>query len=275
MCLSINTYSQQINALNFDTWTPISGCTTIDSASNFTFFDIERYRFPPKTCPTNNSVEKSTDKFEGTFAMKIKGIPNGSTYFSNELDLANSIGGQGIDFAYKPYYLRVHIKFNKAGNDTAGINITLNDIGYNIIGSGKTTFINSSPSGYETVDIPINYLNSNNIEKISLKISLGNSTGDADAASYLIVDGFEFIYTPSSALSYNPNSIINIYTNNSDEIIFSEEVSDININNIFGLNQLTKNNKTSKMSTSSLTTGIYIITYKYKDQYYSKKIFIE
>jgi hypothetical protein len=270
LTISISSYAQQLTSLAFEDWTNIAGCTFIDSAAQFTTIDLERYRLDG-TCTSSPCVLKSTDKYAGTYAMKLIATEINGNYFSTDINLASSLGGVDVPFTSRPVSLRGYYKFTQAGTDSIKFELSTSSSSAK---TGTATFTSkTSTTGYQYFEAPVVYTSQAATASVSLKIILSNASDNADPNSELFIDAFEFNYQPLPTSVTSSEEVLNVY-NTSNEILFSEEVTDINLFTVAGINQMNYKNSTKSVSTSSLNTGMYILTYQYNNKYYSKKIFV-
>jgi hypothetical protein len=204
--------------------------------------------------------------------MKLISSNISGNHFSTEVNLAQSVGGNRFDFTSNPVSLKGYYKFTKAGTDTVSIVIKTFA---SSVEKGTASFVaTTSTTGYQSFEIPITYVDATTTDELFLQISLGNTNGDADPNSILLIDAFEFNYTPLSTISYNQNASITLYANE-NAINFSENVSEVSVFNTMGANVIQYNDFTNTINHNQLKNGVYIVTYKYKNNYYSSKIILE
>ena len=104
---------------------------------------------------------------------------------------------------------------------------------------------------------------------------MGNSQGSGNPNSYVLIDDLVFEYGPTTATtSASTTSPVNVYTTLKD-INFSNEVSDVAIYNLVGSQELNQTAATKTVNAAALKSGMYVVTYKYNDNFYSKKVVIE
>jgi hypothetical protein len=105
---------------------------------------------------------------------------------------------------------------------------------------------------------------------------MGNTYMDtADPSTKAVIDNLQFEYaTPTVTTHYTSTSSINVFAANKN-INFSDNVSDVHVVDMTGVNALQETASTKQLNAGNLKNGLYVVTYKYNDNYFSKKIVLE
>jgi len=279
-----STCQTQIPNGDFENWTTFSKCSELDSLDNFLSVDQSAYyeildELNFSYCTPNPSTLKSTNEYTGTYALLMTPtpIPNSTNFTSNVVVLTTSIDldNTGMPFTGRPTKLVGYYKFTKAGTDTVGImlggysDVTSEDIFYGEFTAKTTT------SAYTRFEIDLEYYSTASPTGLDLIITVSNTAGNGSDGTELLIDNLVFEYnTPTSTVNYAPTSPINVYATQNN-IHFSDDVSEIHIVDMIGSEKITHGSKTNAVNTSFLNTGLYIVTYKYNEAYFSKKIVLE
>jgi len=264
---------------DFENWAAFSPCPAIDSIGNFIFLDETLNNLDQNFCNTTPSIFKSTDVYSGNYAVKMTGYYHlGDGVGANQISLGNNIAenGRGIPFTGRPTKLIGYYKFTKGGSDILGISVSAYSTSAGEIFNEKLT-ITTSVLNYTKFEIILNYdaTITDNPTNLNLTIAIGNTNNQANAATILYIDNLAFEYaTTTSTTNYTSTSAINVYAANRN-INFSENVSDVHVVDMVGAQKIQETSTTKTLNAASLTTGMYIVTYKYNDAYYSKKVVIE
>ena len=265
---------------DFENWLPFSYCPSIDSLQGYITYD--EFIFTEKNaCPTYLMAKKSTDKYTGTYALELNPYFDGTKYsssgvYSSQNMFETSI--QGVPFASKPTKLTGYYKFNQGVNDDRLIiSVQVSDQNGNSVGDGYLS-VSTTVSNYTKFEIILeNSANNTNAPKsLVIMFLIGNTIADtADPLTKLVVDDLQFVHdTPTATVNYTTTSPINVYAA-SKNINFSENVSDVHVVDMVGANKMQEAAPTKTLDAAALTTGMYIVTYKYNDTYFSKKVVIE
>lgn len=266
---------------DFENWTSFSYCPDIDSLEGYITYD-EFIFTETGSCSAPLMAKKTTDKYTGTYALELTPYFDGTDYlasgFYSSLNMFEE-KLQGVPFASKPTKLTGYYKFNSgAAGDNLFITGQISDrFGYSI---GDGYFLTSeSKSEYTKFEIIFDYAsndNSNPPTSLVIAIISGNSFEDsADPSTKLVIDNFEFDYSiTTSTITNHTTSPINVFAANNN-INFSENVSDVHVVNMIGASKIQEAASTKTLNAASLTSGLYIVTYKYNDNYFSKKIVME
>ena len=264
---------------NFENWAAFSPCAAIDSIANFISLDETLNHLDPSFCNTSPSIFKSIDAYSGNYAVKMTGYYHlGDGVGANQISIGNNIAenGRGIPFTGRPKKLVGYYKFTKGGSDTLGITLSSYSTYAGEIFNEKLT-ITSSVLNYTRFEIILNYdvAIADNPTNLNFTIAIGNTNHQADASTVLYIDDLTFEYaTTTSTTNYSATSPINVYAANKN-INFSENVSDVHVVDMVGASKMEETTTTKTLNVASLTTGMYIVTYKYNDAYFSKKVVIE
>ncbi len=227
------------------------------------------------SCPTSSGVSKSTDKYSGTYALRLAAMNYMGVLMSNGVTLSPSISEIGVDFNGRPTKLIGYTKFTKGGSDLLTIGVEVDDAGGNELAYNDVT-ISTTQAGYTQFEISLTYDQSNTSAAATLIIGfdLGNGN-DASANSVALIDALSFEYgNATSTVSYSAKSPINVFAANKN-INFSENVSDVHVVDMVGANKMQEASSTKTVNTASLNSGLYIVTYNYNGNYFSKKVVIE
>jgi hypothetical protein len=279
LAITLSSIAQtQIPNGDFETWATFSKCSGIDSLGNFISFDQDLYNDQNPMCNTTQSIIKSTDAYSGDYALKMTGINYlGLGMISNYVNIATDLNTPGIavPFTSRPTKLTGYYKFTQAGTDTLGISVGGYDANDNELFYGEMTKT-ASVSTYTKFEINLDYdpLFSTNPIILNLYISIGNTNDESDASTVLYIDNLEFEYTTTATTAFTTTSPVHVYTSQKD-IIFSSEVSDVIIYNLVGSQELNQTVATKTVNAAALKSGLYVVTYKYNDNFYSKKVVVE
>ena len=291
----------QIPNGDFEDWSTVSNCTQgTDSLNNF--FSAENFIYYNNListnnvgyCPDNASSLKSTDKQSGNYALRLGALTYSLNqipyYFYNFVTLGTAelsrsgnhseISSMGIRFTGRPTKLTGYYKFIP-GVDTDSLNIIVG--GYNTI-TGDSLFYgqfitSSTQSTYQKFEIVLNYNTADQSNPILLFIgiimgSLQKAFIDPNTVAFIDNLVFEYDNPTTSTINYTSTSSVNVYAANKN-INFSENVSDVHVVDMVGAQKMQETATTKTLNAASLTTGLYIVTYKYNDAYFSKKVVIE
>lgn len=291
----------QIPNGDFEDWSAVSNCKKgIDSLNNF--FSSENFMYynnlisgnKVEYCPDNAMPLKSTDKQSGNYALRLGALTyslNQIPYYSyNFVTLGtaelsgsgNNIGiaSMGIPFTGRPTKLTGYYKFIP-GVDTDSLNLIV--AGYDNL-KGDSLFYgqfitSSTQSTYKKFEIKLNYNTADQSDPILLYIGIivgSLQTPFIDPNTVAFIDNlvFEYDNPTTSTINYTSTSPINVYAANKN-INFSENVSDIHVVDMIGAHKMQAASATKTLDAAALTTGMYIVTYKYNDAYFSKKVVIE
>lgn len=290
---SLTSFSQtQITNGNFENWskTPVCEMDSLDHfLSGVSFFysnhlasgDIE-------FCPDGVSTLKSTDKQSGDYALKLEALNYSGNYYYNFLSLGTGIysteddGGwvsEGIPFTGRPTKLTGYYKFAK-GTETDVLSIEVfgaNATNEDFLFHGK--FIESSnQSTYKKFELILDYptTDQTNPSVLYMLIVAGDEEiGYSEPGMYALIDNLTFEYgTPTSTTNYSSSNTIYVFAANKT-INFSENVSDVHVVDMIGAEKINQSNTTKVLHAPLLNSGMYIVTYKYMDNYFSKKVVIE
>jgi hypothetical protein len=169
-----------------------------------------------------------------------------------------------------------YYKFTNGGKDTLGISVSSYSTYAGEIFNENLT-ISSSVLEYTKFEILINYDQKipDNPTNLNLKISIGNTNHQAAASTILYIDNLQFEYgTTTATKHYTSTSSINVFAANKN-INFSDNVSDVHVVDMTGVNALQETASTKQLNAGNLKNGLYVVTYKYNDNYFSKKIVLE
>lgn len=226
-------------------------------------------------CPTSTGITKSTNKYSGTYALQLTTLVFMGSNVGNGLAISTG-SNEGIVFNGRPTKLVGYTKFTKGGLDTLGMYVEIDDANGNKIAYNELT-LSSSQSGYTKFEISLVYnpLFTSPPTTLYFGIGLGDKNGSASSNTIALIDGFSFVYpTTTGTTNYTSTSPINVYAANKN-INFSENVSDVHVVDMVGANKMQETASTKTLDAATLTTGMYIVTYKYNDAYFSKKVVIE
>lgn len=284
----------QIPNGDFENWSTTSVCGETDSLDNF--LSAKSFYYSNYTesdgipfCPDAPSALKSTDKQSGNYALKLEVLKYSENHFYNFVTLGTAIystqddGGwvsQGIPFTGRPTKLTGYYKFAQGAStdvlmiEVFGSNSTSEDYLFH----GK--FIASSnQSSYKKFELILDYPTTDltNPSVLSFIIISGNSqNGYSAPGTVAFIDNLFFQYDDftTATTNYTYSNIINVFAANKT-INFSENVSDIHVVDMLGAEKINQSNTAKAVNASSLNTGMYIVTYKYNDNYFSNKVVIE
>jgi len=284
LALTSNAQNQPVPNGDFENWLPYKYCSIADSLADYVTID-QLALFGLEECPNYTSAVKSTDSYSGTYALELNPYFNGSYYSLSTV--YSSLSGNppkpmGVPFTDAPSKLTGYFKFNQAGNDELTILVEILDKNGNVKGAGG--FIQtSSLTNYTKFEIPITYDPQYNGAAHALIISFSvgqpnpSTTNNpiAHQGTKMVVDNLSFDYgTTTATTNYTSTSLINVYAANRN-INFSDNVSDVHVVDMTGINALQETASTKQVNAGNLKNGLYVVTYKYNDNYFSKKIVIE
>lgn len=220
-------------------------------------------------CPEATGIAKSTNKYAGTYALEITPRIALESTLNNGVFLFE-------EFTGRPSKLIGYTKFTKGGTDTLGIAVAIgNDDDEDEIASAEVT-ISESQNGYTKFEIPFVYntANTSKVTGLAIFITIGDKKGLASESTIALIDELSLVYAPTATVNYKSTSSINVFASNKT-INFSENVSDVHVVDMVGSSKMQEAASTKALNAASLNTGLYIVTYKYNDNYYSKKVVIE
>lgn len=268
---------------DFENWASFTPCSGIDSVTNYKTYDQYHYYEHLKYsvspyCPSVASTYKVTDKQHGNYALKLiplkiaTGVYEPNAFVSSDPSLFVS---DALPFTGRPTKLVGYYKFTKMGNDEAEIQISTAQSGGSPIAFGNFS-ITTGVSVYTKFEIPLSYFTTINPDILILLIRVGdfpNESGSLGTELYL--DNLSFEYgSVTSTTTYQSTSSINVFAANKN-INFSENVSDVHVVDMTGASKMQETANTQQLNVASLKSGLYVVTYKYNDNYFSKKIVLE
>ncbi len=251
---------------DFENWTsscgekPIQYITQADYMRSTTGF-----------CPISSGVSKSTDKYSGMYALRLAAMNYREILMPNGVSISPSIS----EIGGRPTKLIGYTKFTQSGSDVLIISVEVDDAGGNRLAYNDVR-ISTTQAGYTKFEISLTYDQSNTSPAATLVIDFNLRFGiDISTSTVALIDAVYFEYgTTTSTVHYSASSPINIFAANKN-INFSENVSDIHVVDMVGANKMQETAATKTLNAAALTTGMYIVTYKYNDAYFSKKVVIE
>jgi len=281
IAISLTSFAQtQIPNGDFENWTKSKYCPDLDSLAHFISRN-QTYHDNSGDCYSESAIGKSTNSHSGTYALELKAYDEHLTNFVS-IGHGPSWFDYGVPFTGKPKKLIGYYKFIRGGTDTLGISVDITGGQFNDddIALGYFT-AKSSTTGdeYAKFEIILDYDESVTVSptELVLYINLSNSDNEADAATQVLIDDLSFEYeteTPTSVMNYDNTSSINVFAVNK-HINFSENVSDIQVIDMVGANKMQETASVKSLNAAALNTGLYIVTYKYNNNYFSKKIVLE
>jgi len=268
---------------DFESWFPYDECTNTDSLAGYISFD-ELLFDVSSTCPSSPIAVKSTDKYSGTYALELNPYFDGSDYYLSSVYSSSHYEQipTGVPFTDTPSKLTGYVKFNQTGNDILTILVEISDKDGNNKGWGY--FIQkTSLTDYTKFELPIIYdpQYTGAATNLIVAFSVGeqqtstNENTKAHEGTKMVADNLVFEYgTTTATTNYTSASPINVFTAPKN-INFSEQVSEVTVMDMVGAQKISQSNATQTINAASLNSGLYIVTYKYKDAYFSKKVVIE
>ncbi|ABG57767.1 T9SS type A sorting domain-containing protein [Cytophaga hutchinsonii] len=290
--LSLSSFSQtQIANGDFENWSSSEYCSALDSLDNFltgqAFFYLNaKNETDAIECPALPFTYKTTDKQSGSYALKL-----GPQYFDDKayynfvtlgeaayFEEEGSVASFGIPFTGRPSKLTGYYKCTAGA---VGDELQIKVFGSNFTSEdplfyGVFTASENQPM-YEKFEIDLVYdpTDPNNAVYLSMLITVGNlNDGSIDENTVAFIDNLVFEYDATAATSYTPVSPIHVFASNKT-ISFSEHVSDIHVVDMVGANNIQEAASTKTLHAETLNSGLYIVTYNYKGNYFSKKVVIE
>lgn len=272
---------------DFENWSSFAPCSGIDSLHSYYTPDIDYYYFTEDrdgtgSCLSYPTTIKTTDKYTGTYALKlipvpVIGIP--TPLFTGNAVLISKFNNiennpTGVPFTENPTKLIGYYKFNNGGSDTLGIMVSTSVTNATepiLFGEFATSV---SQNTFTRFEIDLTQYDLATAEVLDLSVSFGNVSGYANQNSYIIIDALTFEYTTTATTTASTTSPINVYTTQKD-INFSNEVSDVVIYNLVGSQELAQTTATKTVNAAALKNGLYVVTYKYNDNFYSKKVVVD
>jgi hypothetical protein len=276
----VTAQNQPVPNGDFENWRPFSFCPGIDSLEGYITYD-EFIFIEKESCPTHLMAKKTTDKYTGTYALELNPYFDGTDYLSSgvysSLDMFET-RIQGVPFNSIPGKLTGYYKFNQgAEDDHLFISVQVSDKNGRSVGDGYL-LVSETVSNYTKFEIILDNSNNNTNAPKSLVIIfiIGNTATDtADPSTKLVIDNLQFDYnTTTNTTLYITTSPVNVFAANKT-INFSEDVSDVYVVDMIGANKMQETTATKTLNAATLTAGMYIVTYKYNDAYFSKKIILE
>ncbi len=266
---------------DFENWYSYKKCSGKDSLESYITYDEIIYE-STGYCPPTPIAVKTTDAYTGKYALKLNPFAIGSSYSASAV--YSSLGYSattinGVPFTDSPSTLSGYFKFNQVGGDPLTIIVQLLNADKNYVGWGSLTQ-NSSVTKYTKFEIPISYDFGypGPVDALVISFNLGdfNKTSGATAhkGTQLIVDNLAFEYPATATINYSNTSPINVFAANKT-ISFSENVSDVHVTDITGASKIQETSDTKTVNAAALSTGLYIVSYKYNDHYFTQKVVIE
>lgn len=279
---NLSLFSQnQVPNGDFEEWFTSASCKG-DSAAHYATGASLLY-FGGGLCPTATGITKSTNSYSGTYALQLTPL---QVQLTEEVEYSISVGNLayltstldvvGIPFTGRPTKLTGYTKFTKGGDDTLGIYIEMHDSNGNPITYNAVTISATQPD-YTKFEIFIPYDHTNTTDPGTLVIGfgLGNKNILTSSSSVALIDALSFEYgITTAAVHYTSAAQINVFAAQKN-IHFSEQVSDVHVVDMVGAQKIAQANTTQTINAGALNSGLYIVTYKYKDSYFSKKVVIE
>ncbi len=221
-------------------------------------------------CPTSTGIAKSTNKYSGTNALELSSAVFMEATVGNLLAIETEFNG-------RPTKLIGYTKFTKGGTDNLEAFVGLSNEDEDEIAYGEV-IISATQSDYMKFEITLEYFQTATPTMMYIGFKLGTSVGEsltASASTSALIDALSFEYgTTTSTVNYAAKSPINVFAANKN-INFSENVSDIHIVDMVGVNKMQEASSTKTVNAASLNSGLYIVTYNYNGNYFSKKVVIE
>ena len=277
--LSFAQNQPQIPNSGFETWKTFSKCPNVDSAAHYSTRDEEFYA-GVKKCPTTPSISKTTNSHSGTYALKMTTFavagPISTIYTGGYASLADTLFGSAILFTGRPIKLKGYYNLSAAGTDIFTVNVgTFRSNSDDLVSSGEFK-ASTSTTGYQSFEIVLEYYETGSVNPDSLFLNfiLASNSGFGNQNSFVYIDDLTFEYATPTSVDYSSISPLNVYAANKN-INFSETVSDVHVVDMIGASKMQEVTSTKILNAASLHTGMYIVTYKYNDAYFSKKIVIE
>lgn len=227
----------------------------------------------PNIC--NATTIKTTDSNTGTYAAKLVNF-NHEDGSNSEGKLLYSIGSDGYaNFTSKPNTLTGYYKFNKTSTDKISISV-------NIYGASPTDFVaygslnlTASKSSYTLFTVPLTYLSQTTApQNIYVMISFNEG---ASVNSDFIVDNLAFTYSTTPTVAATSISAgVKFFPNPGKDLIsFDKTVKNISIQSANGSVILTQVGDSKDLDITSLSKGMYVISYEYNEMLIHDKLIVE
>ncbi len=266
----------------FENWNTLSTL----SPDNWFSFNFACY-------PGDTSATRTTDHYDGTYAMKLKSVPLtiGDTmgYLTNGIFGSNGPQG-GMPVPQNPSIISGYYKYIPVGLDTA-IAVCF-DYYYNPATDSTVTLAVSSIklppiNTYTYFEIPFTYNGTPVTDTVNVTFASGNKSGLYHGlGSTLFLDDLQISYMPVGVTESNQEAgNINVFPNpvngdcnvsfdlNSDQTIYLDLYNETG-QKVFSEKLDNVKNTVSKLNLSTLAKGIYMMNVKTKDKVYSKRIVI-
>ncbi|MFN8417086.1 MAG: hypothetical protein U0U66_12210 [Cytophagaceae bacterium] len=289
LLLLLSAKAQQLPNNNFEDWSAVTDCSTIDSVHGYTSVDVDMYN-DVDICPSSNAettIQKSTDAQSGSYAVKLQAVvftpAPGFSYTVNPYLAVGTTYNQseGIAFIGRPTKMKGYYKFINGGGDS----LYFNSLTFNSNDFEATAYLEfhtvTSTSGSDYVAFEADFIydptKTNAPDSLMFYVGIINKDGFSGASpnSIAYIDNITLEYgTTTSTTKYKSVSPIQVYAAD-NKIVFSEEVEQVMVNNIVGAVQSQVNTTTLSVSTQGYKTGVYLVSYLYKNNPYSTKIVIE
>jgi hypothetical protein len=267
---------------DFETW------TSVNSENPDNWFD-----FNFACLPGDTSATRTTDHYDGTYALKLKSVPLtiGDTmgYLTNGTFGSNGPKG-GMPVSQNPSLITGYYKYIPVGLDTAlgaCFDYHWDPIGH-VTQNLQTNFIKFLPTSTWTYfDIPFTYNGTPLTDTLNITFASGNAQGVfAGLGSTLFLDKLEIFYMPLGVNESNQTSgDISLYPNpsngncNLSMDLSNEQSVLIELYNTQGKKvyseKLDNTSNVNHLNLSSLPKGIYFMNVKTRDKNYSRKLVIE
>jgi hypothetical protein len=267
----------------FETWNTLSTVSP-DNWFSFNFACL----------PGDTSATKTTDHYDGTYAMKLKSVPLtiGDTmgFLTNGTFGSNGPAG-GLPISQNPSFITGYYKYIPVGLDTAiavGMDFYHNTI-TDSVNTLDASFIKLPPaSSYTYFEIPFSYNGTPVTDTVNVTFASGNAQGAfAGLGSTLFLDQLGILYMPVG-VSENDQQTTNVTVfpnpsngncglsiNLKDDQSLSIELYDSKGQKVYSEKLDNANNTVNKLNLSALAKGIYYMNVKTKDKAYSRKIILQ
>ena len=255
MAFTTHMYSQSIPNAGFENWVDANNANNWNSVNLLTI----------------HSLQRTTDKYSGTYAAKIstqsflgQTIP-GIASLGN-IDIANQAVSGGVPFTSKPISLKGYFKYTPVGNDSMliAVILTRNSGGVKDTIGGGIFSVKTAVNNYTQFTLPIYYDQSISGNPDTLNIVLLSSAAmPFGVGTTLFVDDLTFDYSTEikevQAVDYKifPNpaqDVVNISCKNSNSnlVLIYNITGQVVYNNSFNSPQF-------KINTADFKEGIYFV----------------
>jgi hypothetical protein len=296
--LSLHSFGQQLPNSSFENWTISTEFSTLELDGWYSLNMITT------DYPTRGTMQ-TTDKYDGIYALKLTSgnisVPSYSLYDTTAIAAVGIITptgpSDGYPFTARPISYSFYFKYTPGPSITGVVDTALVFVkftnGGNNVGHAQWRYWGAAVNNYTNVVVPIewndlitpdtvyaNFASSMTgfVKSWSGAHHYGNVLGNE-----LIIDKFEFLYTPTEVSEVENMNMISVYPNPASDIVtLNVNIANnadliLNIYNIMGTlvksEILIQNQR--QINTENLCNGIYMVEIKSKEWTGKQKLIIQ